>query len=83
VNASGVGLSGLTVNLLNYKNTVVTTATTDVTGFYYFPATSGMASGTNYTVKVTVPKTYRNSSPASQSFTWKMVGVALNNFVLN
>ena len=83
VNSTGAGISGLTVNLLNSKNVVVANAITDATGFYYFPATSGLSSGANYSVKVTVPKTYRNASPSSQGFTWKSVAVMLSNFVLN
>jgi uncharacterized repeat protein (TIGR01451 family) len=83
VNASGVGVSGLTVNVLNSKNVSAASATTDVTGFYYFPATSGLTTEANYTVKVTVPKSYRNSSPSSQNFTWKSAAVSLDNFVLN
>jgi hypothetical protein len=82
-NASGAGLPGLTVNILNSRNATVATAATDVSGFYYFPATGGLNSGANYTVKVTVPKVYRNSTPSSQGFTWKTVEVMLNNFVLN
>jgi hypothetical protein len=83
VNTGGAGISGLTVNLLNSKNAIVASATTDVTGFYYFAATSTLTSGANYIVKVTVPKTYRNSSPSSQNFTWRSAAVSLNNFVLN
>jgi uncharacterized repeat protein (TIGR01451 family) len=83
VNSMGVGISGLTVNLLNSKNVVVAKATTDVTGFYYFPVTSGLTSGSSYSMKVTVPKTFKNSSPSSQNFTWRSVAVALSNFVLN
>jgi uncharacterized repeat protein (TIGR01451 family) len=83
VNTSGGGLSGLIVILLNSKNTAVASAATDATGFYYFAATSGLTPGVNYNVKVTVPKAYKNSSPASQGFTWKSAAVSLNNFVLN
>jgi hypothetical protein len=83
VNAAGAGVSGLTVNVLNSKNVVIVSATTDVTGFYYFPTTNALAQGANYAVKVTVPKAYRNSSPSSQSFAWKSMAVSLNNFVLN
>ena len=83
VGGSGAGLSGLTVNILNSRNATVATAATDVSGFYYFPATGGLTSGASYTVKVTVPKAYRNSSPSSQSFSWKGLGVSLSNFVLN
>jgi uncharacterized repeat protein (TIGR01451 family) len=83
VNNAGAGLSGLTVTLFNSKNVAVATATTDATGFCYFPVTSGLTPGASYSVKVTVPKTYRSSSPASQSFTWKSAAVGLTNFVLN
>lgn len=83
VNTNGQGVSGITVNLLNSRNTPVASATTDVTGFYYFPATSGLSAGSSYTVKVTVPKIYRNASPSSQSFTWKSAAVSLNSVVLN
>lgn len=83
LNASGAGILGLTVNILNSKNANVATAATDVTGFYYFPATGGLTPGASYTVKVTVPKGYKNSTPSSQSFTWKAVAVIPNNFVLN
>jgi hypothetical protein len=83
VNKSSIGLSGVTVNVLNSKNSVVTSTTTDITGFYYFAATQGLTSGTNYTVKVAVPKAYKSSTPSSQGFTWKAVSVSLNTFVLN
>jgi hypothetical protein len=80
---SGAGSRGLPVNILNSKNATVATATTDATGFYYYAATGGLSSGSSYTVKVTVPKATRNSTPSSQSFAWKAVGVTRNNFVLN
>jgi hypothetical protein len=83
LNASGAGLPGLAVNILNSSKVTVATATTDVTGFYYFPATGALTSGANYTVKVPVPKAYKSSTPASQSFTWKAAGLALGKFVLN
>ena len=83
LNSSGVGLSGFTVNVLNSKNATVMSAVTDVTGFYYFPATSTLVSGTNYSVKVSVPKGYRNSTPSSQSFTWRKASITLSNFVVN
>ncbi len=83
VSTTGTGLSGLTVNLLNSKNVMVANAATDATGFYYFPVTSGLTSGANYSVRVTVPKAYKNSTPSAQSFTWKAASVSLNTFVLN
>lgn len=83
VSKSGIGLSGVTVKLLNSKNSIVGTTTTDVTGFYYFSATDGLTQGANYSGKVTVPKGYKNSTPSSQAFTWKAAMILLNNFVLN
>ena len=83
VNASGAGVSGVTVSLLTSKYATVATVTTDAMGYYYFPATSGLTSGASYNVKVTVPKAYRNASPSSQSLTWKSAAVSLSNFVLN
>ena len=83
LNTSGVGLSGLSVNLLSPKNAVIASATTDVTGFYYFPATSNLTFGASYTLRVSVPKGYKNSTPSSQTFTWKNAGITLSNFVVN
>jgi len=83
VNASSVGLPWVTVNLLNSQSATVAIATTDITGYYYFPSTSSLRLGANYTVKVTVPKSYKNSTPGAQSFTWKGTAVSLNIFVLN
>jgi hypothetical protein len=82
-NTSGVGLSGLTVNLLNSRGAIVANAITDITGFFYFPATGALSSGATYTVKVAVPRIYRNSTPAAQNFTWKSAAVVLSNFTLN
>jgi hypothetical protein len=83
LNSSNVGINGVTVNLVNSSKTVTATATTDSVGFVYFADVSGFTVGANYTVKVTLPKNYKSSTPASQAFTWKAVGVTLSNFVLN
>lgn len=83
LNSNNVGINGLTVNLVNSSKTVIATATTDSVGLFYFADTSGLTVGANYTVKVTLPKGYKSSTPASQAFTWNAVGVALSNFVLN
>ena len=83
LNANNAGINGVTVNLVNSSKTVIATATTDSAGLFYFADTSGLTGGANYTVKVTLPKGYKSSTPASQAFTWKAVGVALGNFVLN
>lgn len=69
VNSSNVAVAGVVVSLLNSSNAVVTTATTDSTGFYFFPLTSRWTLGQSYTVKVTLPKGYKVSTPTSQSFT--------------
>ena len=83
LNSTLLGISGATVNLLNSTKAVVATATTDVTGFYYFAATDGLTSGKTSTVKVTPPSGYKSSTPSARSFTWKGIGIALGNFVLN
>ena len=84
VDSSNLGLSRVTLSLLDSTNAVVATTTTDLTGFYYFATTSGLTSGAEYSVKVTgFPSRFRTSSPASRSFTWAGTGIALGNFVLN
>src|SRR5579863_1043484 len=65
MNSSGAGISGVTVNLLNSSKNVVSSATTDAMGFFYFPATGGLAAGTTYTNKVAIVKPYKNTTPAS------------------
>ena len=82
VNSSNAGISGATVNILSSK-TVVATTTTDAVGFYYFADASGLMQGANYTVQVTLPKGYKASTPASQTFTWSASTVKLGNFALN
>lgn len=83
VNSSGVGISGLTVNLLNPSKSIISSATTDAMGFFYFPATGGLSVGATYTNKVAIVKPYKNTTPSSQSFTWKASTVSLKNFVIN
>lgn len=39
--------------------------------------------GTNYTIKVIVPKVYKNSTPTSLSFTWRATALSLGKFVIN
>lgn len=82
LNSTLLGISGATVNLLNSTKAVVATATTDVTGFYYFAATDGLTIGKTYTVKVTLPSGYKSSMPSSQSFNWSAKTVTLANFGL-
>jgi hypothetical protein len=83
VNSSNVGISGATVNLLSPSKILIATTTTDAEGFYYFAETGGFTAGGNYTVKVTLPKGYKTSLPASQAFTWQTAPVTASNFVLN
>jgi hypothetical protein len=84
VNSGGVAVANATASLLNSTNAVVATATTDMTGFYFFATGGVLTSGSTYSVKVTgVPKPFHTSSPASQAFTWAGTGFELSNFVLN
>jgi len=84
VNSSGVAVANATVSLLDSANAVVATAKTDLTGFYFFPTTGVLVSGSNYVVKVTgFPLRFSTSSPASQAFTWVGSRFELANFALN
>ena len=83
VNSSGVGIGGATVSIFSGASTVAT-ATTDITGFYFFPTTGVLTTGANYTVGVSgLPSGFTSSAPASQGFTWLGTAVSLSNFVLN
>ena len=81
VNSSGVGLGNISVNIFNFQNVLVATATSDSTGFFYLPVTNSFTPGTTYTAKVNLPKGYKSSSPAA--FTWKGLAVKLSNIVVN
>jgi len=83
VNSSNVAIAGATVNVLDPSNAVVTSAATDSTGFYFFPFTNGWSLGQSYTVKVTLPKGYKTSTPPSQKFTWQTMQLTLSSFVIN
>jgi hypothetical protein len=83
LNSKGVPIAGATVNLLGSSNSVTAAATTDVTGFYYFPNTGILIAGSKYTARVTpIPKPYKSSSPASQAFSWSGAAITLSNFLL-
>ena len=82
-NASGSGISGATITVLNSAKTTVASTMADSTGFYFFAKTSVFAAGTKYTVKVTVAKPYKSSTPSSQTFTWNNAEITLGNFMLN
>ena len=81
VSTSDAGVAGRTVNLLNGK-TVIATASTDAVGSYYFD-TSLLKAGAQYMASVTIPKGFKASSPASQSFTWSAKALQLATFTLN
>jgi uncharacterized repeat protein (TIGR01451 family) len=83
VDAYGRGVAGVSLNFRDSSGTVLTSATTDFLGFYYFPVTSNLVSGGTYTVVPGIPSGYKNSAPLSRSLTWKGTKLALSNFVLN
>ena len=78
LSSTNMPIVGTTVSLLTSSKSVAATATTDSAGFYYFPETSGLTRGSTYTVKTTVPKGYKSSTPASSAFTWSAVAVQAN-----
>jgi sugar lactone lactonase YvrE len=79
VDSNGAGISGATVSILSTG----ATATSDITGFYFFPTTGVLTSSLSYTIQVTArPSGFTTSTPASQTFTWLGSGMALSNFVL-
>src|SRR5439155_12235955 len=63
-------MAGVTMSVLGLTKTVVASVTTDGTGFYVFPKPSGLKLGWEYTGKVTHPKGYKTSTPASQTVKW-------------
>jgi len=80
VSTGDAGTAGRTVNLLSGK-TVVATATTDAVGFYL--DTTALKAGAQYSVSATIPKGFKASSPASQTFTWTGKALQLATFTLN
>jgi hypothetical protein len=83
-NASSLELCDAVVSLLDSSRRVVATAKSDATGFYFFAETRLLKARANYTVKVTaLPKPYKKSTPASQTFTWGGTAITLPRFVLN
>jgi len=84
VNSSGLGIPGATVSITDTLGNTAATATTDITGFYFFPTTGVLALGASYTVKVSgFPSGFTTSASAFQTFTWSGSGIALSNFALN
>ena len=86
LNSSGAGLQGATVAIYagtSASGTPIATATTDVTGFYYFATTNLLTSGQAYTIAVTgFPAGYTTATPTYSTFTWTGVGFG-SNFTLN
>jgi FtsP/CotA-like multicopper oxidase with cupredoxin domain len=68
--ASGLGVAGAVLTLKDSVGTTVATATTDITGFYFFATTGVLTPGATYTVSVTVPAGFIAASPAGQTFAW-------------
>jgi hypothetical protein len=84
VDASGAGLAGASVSILDTGGHAVSTAATDITGFYFMATTGVLSPGAVYTLQVTgLPAGFTNSTPANQTFTWQGSAIALSNFVLN
>jgi hypothetical protein len=85
VNASGVGIPGATLSILDSGGNSVATANTDITGYYFFATTGILVPGSSYTVAVTgLPVGFSTSTPAaSPAFTWAGTGMMIGNFVLN
>jgi len=79
--SAGVGISGATVTLQDSTGATLATATTDVTGFYFFATTGLLTPGGTYTATVSIPTGLTNASPASQTFTWSGSGeLSLSDF---
>jgi len=68
--ASGTGVPGAVLTLKDSAGTTAATATTDITGFYFFATTGVLTSGATYTVTFTVPIGFTATSAAGQTFTW-------------
>jgi hypothetical protein len=82
-NANRLGISGATITVQNSGKANVASATADSTGFYFFAKTSVFVVGGTYTIKVTLAKPYKSSTPSAQSFIWKNAEIDLANFTLN
>jgi hypothetical protein len=81
VTSTGPAVGGATLSLVNSTGTTLATASTDITGFYYFPITDLLTSGATYSVSVTgLPTGLTSASAALQTFTWAGSAVTLGNF---
>jgi SdrD B-like protein len=68
--SAGVGVAGATLTMSDSTGATLATATTDITGFYFFATTGLLSTGGTYTVTVTVPAGLTAATPAAQTFTW-------------
>ena len=75
---TGLGVGNATVTLSG-NSISATSAITDVTGFYYFPVTSGLKPGVAF--QVSVPLSTKKKGAASQQFIWSGAATVLNNLV--
>lgn len=81
--STGMGVAGTTLSVLDANGNTVGTATTDITGFYFFPTTGVLAPGANYTISITVlPSGFSVATPTSQPFPWQGASLTFN-FSLN
>src|SRR4030095_7162643 len=81
VNSSNAEGAGATITITTGSKTVLSAAT-DATGFYVFPKVGALKLGIDYTVKVSLPKGYKLSTPSSQTFKWNATMVTLPKFVI-
>jgi HYR domain len=82
VTATGSGISGATVSLVDSSGKTLAIATTDVTGFYFFPTTGLLSTNGTYSVSVTGLPTGFTSSSSAQIFTWTGSPISFSNFTL-
>jgi hypothetical protein len=66
----GQEIAGVVVTIATGAKTIVASAATDATSFYYLPKTSIFKVGTELTVSVTLPKGYKGATPSVQKFIW-------------
>jgi len=85
VDTNGSGVFGGTVSILDVGGNTVATATTDITGFYFFAMTNLLNQQSSYTVSLTgLPAGFVSSAPSmSPAFTWTGSGMMIGKFVLN
>jgi hypothetical protein len=82
VTATSSGISGATVSLVDSSGKTLAIATTDVTGFYFFPTTGLLSTSGTYSISVTGLPAGFTSSSAAQIFTWTGSPVSLSLFTL-